>query len=330
MNPSRAHTDSAADEQAALWAARLDGGNLASADRAALDAWLEQSPRHRTLLSQYCQFSADLEQQLPALVAAGAISPPAAPRRRSFRTGWVAMVLAAAALLAVGLWLHAPSPTEAAATSVAQRKTLKLADGTVVELNARTSVLVALAGHDRHVRLAEGEAFFTVAKDKSRPFIIDTPAGAVRVTGTVFDVHADTAAKLTVTVVEGSVQVTPTTDGAASQPYALTASDQLTARAGAPTTVRRLNQDQLAAALAWRQGDAVFDGTPLATALAQFARYHGQTITAAPSVATLKVGGRYRLDDLDGFLNDIQSFLPVRVSRDESSGAISVLPRTGG
>ena len=332
MNPSR-HNSSAEDE-AALWAAKIDGASLNSTDRAALDAWLARDPRHRVLLSEYCQFSADLELQLPALVIGGAVAmPPEQPvptRRRRAPVIWLATTLAAAAAVAVAVWTpHATRQTETVATSVAQRKTLQLVDGSVVELNARTSLLVDLTGRERHIRMADGEAFFTVAKDKSRPFIIDTPSGSVRVTGTVFDVHAETSADLAVTVVEGSVQVTPgRSAGGSSGPVTLTANDQLLASTDHPCAVRKLSDSELDDALAWRRGEAVFDGTPLEAALGRFARYHGCTITVAPQVAKLGVGGRYRLDNLDGFLNDIESFLPVRVSRD-SSGAINVTARTG-
>ena len=66
MNPSP-HPHPAAEEQASLWAARLDGSVLSATDRLALDAWLAEDPAHRSLLSHYCQFSADLEQQLPLI-----------------------------------------------------------------------------------------------------------------------------------------------------------------------------------------------------------------------------------------------------------------------
>ncbi|MBI2497024.1 MAG: FecR/PupR family sigma factor regulator, partial [Opitutae bacterium] len=59
--------DPVTDEQASFWAARLDGSVLSAADRTALDAWLAADPAHRAALSAYCQFSADLEQQLPLL-----------------------------------------------------------------------------------------------------------------------------------------------------------------------------------------------------------------------------------------------------------------------
>src|SRR4051812_49449464 len=84
MNSSTSRYDRAIDEQAATWAARLDGDVLEASERAALDAWLAESPAHRAALSQYCQLSADLEEQLPILVAAGGPknSSPRKPRRQ--------------------------------------------------------------------------------------------------------------------------------------------------------------------------------------------------------------------------------------------------------
>lgn len=333
MSTPESNRISRIEEEAALWAAKLDGSSLTSPERTELDEWLAQDPMHRTMLSEYCQFSADLEERLPELVIAGAVKLPAeaAQRpRRSWRMVWFPVGLAAAAAVAVAIWPSGSTQqTESVATSVAQRKVLDLSDGSRVELNARTSLLVELGTKERHVRMADGEAFFTIAKDPSRPFIIDTPAGSVRVTGTVFNVHADAATELKVTVVEGSVRVQPgaVAGGKASEPAQLRARDELTARAGS-TNVRQLSEGDLENALAWRQGYIVFEGTPLRDALARLSRYHGRTITADPSIADQPIGGRFRLDDLDVFLQSLQDFLPVRVSTD-SSGAIAVTPRTG-
>lgn len=325
--------ESKSEDQAALWAAKIDGSSLTSEERVELDAWLAEDARNRTLLSSYCQFSADLEQQLPLLVAADRIPlpAPAAPARRfPVRAMWFAGTLAAAAAVAVAVWVVRPmQQNQTVATALAERKSVTLPDGSVVELNARTSLLVDLGAKERHIRMSDGEAFFTVAKDKSRPFIVDTPAGSVRVTGTVFNVHADTPVDLAVTVVEGSVQVNPCQGSSAvpSAPASLKAGDQLIVRNGQAER-HVLDESDLEDALSWRHGDVVFKGTPLASAVAQFQRYHGRTITVAPSVANLSVGGRYHLDDLDSFLNDLERFLPVVVSP-QSSGAIAVAARPG-
>jgi transmembrane sensor len=322
MNDSSASRDPAAEERASFWAARLDGSRLTPSDQVALDAWLGEHPAHRALLAQYCQLSADLERRLAQLAAAGNIELPRefAPRRRT-RWGF-AVALAAAAVVAVLLW-SGRTRTQSAqfATAAAPRQSLTLADGTRVELNAQTSLQVELGRAERRVRLADGEAFFSVSKDPARPFVVETPAGSVRVTGTIFNVHAETTSALEVLVVEGKVQVR-TPEAGAAQPgglVALAAGDKLTSRQGA-NRVERLEAPAIEDALAWRQGQAVFAGVPLSAALDRFARYHGRRITSAPEVQQLSVGGRFSLDDLDGFLEALEAILPVRVTRDLSGG----------
>ena len=332
MNASTSNLDPAADEQAALWAARLDGSEMSAADRRELDTWLDSSPSHRALLSHYCQFSADLEQQLPLLEGIKEQSEEARKKPETatlypwlLRPRLAGVMLTAAAAVALVFWLARPrEQVENVATSVAHRQTLTLVDGTKVELNAQTGILVEIGRSERHVRLASGEAFFSVSKDASRPFIIETPAGSVRVTGTQFDVRTETASTLEVTVLEGTVQVRP---GEASAPALLTAGNALSS-GPAGVGVRTLSPAELNNALAWRQGQIVFEGTPLHEALARFARYHGRGITAGPEAASLRVGGRYSLDDLDGFFSALEEILPVRVNRD-LNGTVQVDLRQG-
>lgn len=316
----------AAEEQAALWAARLDGGaKLSADDQLALEAWLAEHPAHRALLSQYCQFSTDLEEQLPALVATGAVRMPEERKpRRSPALGWFAgLGLAAAAALAVVLWPGAGGDLRV--TPMARRDAFTLSDGTRIELNARTSVKIELTATERRVQLAGGEAFFAVAKDPARAFIVQTPAGAVRVTGTQFNVRNENAGDLEVTVAEGSVQVRPAAAPRDAAPFELEAGDKLTAGA-AGISVQALTVGQLQDALAWRQGKVVFEGTPLEEAAARFARFHGIGIRVEGKAAAHALGGAYSLDDYAGFLNSLPVSFPVTVKR-EPSGTWVIAPR---
>jgi transmembrane sensor len=331
MNSSTLHMDPTAEDQAALWAARLDGSKLTPADQAALDAWLAGSPAHRTLLSQYCQFSADLEQQLPALVAAGAVPWPDTirhPRAGRWLMWGAGAALAAAAAIAVMFWVaRTPTQSENLATPVALRRTLALADGSRVELNAQTSLQIDIDQQGRRVRLASGEAFFAVHQDASRPFVVETPAGSVRVTGTQFDVRSDASSAFEVTVTEGSVRAYPAAAGGRPiAPLALTVGQQLSVGPDG-AAVRALSSAGLDNVLAWRQGQIVFDDVPLRDALARFARYHGRGITATPAAGEQRVGGRYSLDDLEGFFALLEQALPVHVSRN-LNGTVQVSLRT--
>ncbi len=328
MKPSPS-SSAQADEQASLWAARLDGSELSAADRRELDACLAADPAHRALLSSYCQFSADLEQQLPLLAgvrdelaesqtASKAVRPSPWLRRPALAVA----TLAAAAALAVFLWPGRPqNHSQNLGTAVASRQEFTLPDGSHVELNAQTAAVVELNATERRVRLAGGEAFFRVAKDAARPFFVETPAGSVRVTGTEFNVRTDSAASLEVTVREGSVQVR---SGGSAAPQNLTGGDRLV-RDAQQVSVTKLNAGQLADSLAWRQGRIVFADTPLREALARFARYHGRTLTASEAAAPKRVGGNYSLDDLDGFIAFLEETegMGLQVSRD-TDGAIRV------
>ena len=331
MSSFPAPTNPTSEEQASLWAARLDGSVLSASDRLILDEWLASHPDHRTLLSRYCQFSADLEQQMPLLEGIKELSAEVSPSLATAQpypwSRWPLMAsvaLTAAAAVGVVVWLARPDTRiELLATPAAQRQSLTLADGSRLELNARTSLQAEIGPKVRHVRLTRGEAFFTVQKDPTRPFIVETPAGSVRVTGTQFNVRAETAAALEVTVAEGAVQVQPeAADGSPAAPVQLGVGDKLSANSG-QVSVLTLSRAALGEALAWRQGQIVSRGAPLREALARFAHYHGREITAEAAAGELPLGGRYSLDDLEGFLTGLQDTLHVRVTH-RPNGTVQV------
>ncbi|HYC70217.1 MAG TPA: FecR domain-containing protein [Opitutaceae bacterium] len=332
MNPLHPPPDPAVEEEAALWAARLDGSVLSAADRTALDQWLAGDPARRAALSLYCQFSADLEQLLPTVTGMreqAAEIPQALVGARPTpwlrRSLWIGAALTAAAALAlVYLRPGAATAPESVATAVAQRRQLVLPDGTAVHLNAQSALVVDFSPDERRVRLASGQAFFTVTRDAARPFTVETPAGSVRVTGTAFDIRTEAGAVLEVTVAEGSVAVRPP-DSRSDAPVALRAGDRFTWGPAGPST-RSLSAGELQEALAWRGGHVVFRGAPLREVMACFARYHGRDIAVAPDVAELRLGGRFALDDLDGFFAAVQGAVPVRVVR-SAEGDTSVVSR---
>lgn len=331
MNSSHSVDPRDSAERASLWAARLDGSKLSPDDQVSLDRWLDEHPDHRRQLAEYCQFSADLERLLPELAASGGVDEPSEtlPRRRRSRTHWAAAACAAAAAVVMTLWLRQPSTQwENIATPSAQRQTLTLVDGSQINLNAQTTLEVVITPDERRLRLATGEAFFEVQKDPSRPFIVETPAGAVQVTGTRFALRSESPRRMEVLVQEGSVDVRPE-EAVAGRPAAqlmLTAGDRLIAADGG-TSTESLSPQAVADALAWREGWIVFARTPLSEAIERFGRYHGRGITTTDQASILVLGGRYRLDDLEGFLSSLEAALPVRVSR-SLSGTTRISLRT--
>jgi len=299
-----------ADEEASLWAAKLDGGDLGPAEQAELEAWLAAGPDRRELLGSYCDVSVDLDQLLPELARSGRLERPASGRPSGRRTlGWLAAGAAcAAALAAAFLWMGLPGARpETISAPVAQRRAFTLADGSRVELNANTSLLVENGKSERRVKLADGEAFFQVSKDKERPFIVETPAGSVRVTGTRFDVKTSATSELVVTVEEGSVQVRPGDPVVAktSEPVLLGPGDSLSV-AGSGVSLKGLSADALEDALAWRDGKIVCVAMPVSELLAQVSRFHGRAITATAGASVRRINARMSLDDLDQFFKDLE------------------------
>lgn len=311
--------DSNADVAASLWAARLDGSTLSSEQQEQLDQWLAAHPSHRVLLSRYCQIGADVEQALAPLRAQAEFNPPASMRSRQPPWRRIMAITFAAAALWMVLAALLPDRTQSTrlATPVGERSTRTLADGSTIELNAQTAAVVSVTANERRVRLAQGQAFFDVKRDASRPFIVETPQGSVRVTGTQFDVRTDTSESLEVVVAQGSVQVSAhDAGGATNRPVVLVAGQRYSGTED--HRVSQLTPAALADALAWRQGQIVFHDVPLREALARFGRYHGRSLAADPAAGELHIGGRYSLDDLDGFLAALEEIFPVEVNQNRN------------
>lgn len=318
MNPTPLNSP----DQAAAWALRLGEGPLTTEEERALSVWLAKDPAHESSLQENLAVYEQLTAIVPSMVQAGElpdygarctmVRPPLALFRR---LGMAAAVAAAIAVAAVW-WVRRP---EMLSTPAAHRQSLVLADGTKLDLNARTSLSVSLHGEERRIELTEGEAYFQVAKD-GRPFFVQTPAGTVRVTGTEFNVRADTPGSLEVTVLEGSVAV-----AAGQGEHALRPNQQLSV-AGAQVASHELTPISARNVIAWRDGRLNFESERLDVAVARFAHYHGRRIQLDPSLAALEIGGRFRLDDLDGFLAGIEISLPVQTAR-AADGAVRIVPR---
>jgi transmembrane sensor len=178
-------------------------------------------------------------------------------------------------------------------TPAAQRQLLTLADGSKAELNARTELKTDFRYGRRVVRLKQGQVHFSVAKDTEHPFLVETPQGTIRVTGTQFDVRVESDSEVTVTLFEGAVDV-------ANQP--LTPGEQFDSG-----EVRTLTPVQLEAVSAWREGRLVLDGLTVSEAAERAAEFHGCTITVSPAVAQIRLGGSAPLDDLHQFFATLRA-----------------------
>jgi transmembrane sensor len=330
------------DEEAAAWIWRMDASVVAVADRHAFDAWLRQDARHRRAAAELSAAWSALDglaeakrEEKIATFAAG--TPP--PLLQHAQRRWFAAAAMLAAVAIGAMWLQRGSELQTLATAVGQQRNVTLADGSIVTLNTNTIVETDLQRHTREIYLRKGEAHFQVAHDRSRPFLVHAGDAVVRAVGTAFEVRVLTDQHVDVVVDEGRVEVQTTA------PIQASPNPSARPRPPAATTVRALNAgerlstashdyavtpitaQQLSSELAWREGAIIFDGELLSEAIAEIERYtDARIVISDPQIARLRVGGRFRTGDVQGFFDALQTALPVSI-RHTDGGLVFIDPR---
>lgn len=312
--PQRTAPAGTVAEQAAAWFLRLNEPGCSDEERRSFDAWLGASSRHAEEYRRIRQ----LWQRLDGLSGG---RPGSARRSRAGRAAAFVALLALGIGLAVGQrWnLSGGAAEQTFATAVGEIKRLRLADGTAVDLNADSRLVVAFDRDARRIRVERGEAVFAVAADAARPFEVRAGAGVLRDIGTTFDV-ALAGERVVVGVVEGAVEVR------------LAGSDAIATLGGgeriaySPAGLGRPEGFDGDAATAWRGGRFVFRETPLDAVAAQLNRYHARPVVLADAgLARLRVSGAFNIADRDGLLKALEALYPLR--REESQGATRLVER---
>jgi len=342
--------DSALRATAAQWTIRRDRG-LSSAESIDYELWLAADPRHAAAM-QHSSAAWSLLDRIPEEAAAPVLAT-ATRRRSFWRRSVVIGSLAAAAaltLVAIHRSIPASPPPAAVATTpapAAAPRQFTLSDGTVVQLNTGGEVIEHFTAAERRVLLASGEAHFAVTKNPARPFVVRAGNVDVRAIGTAFNVHLQ-AATVDVLVTEGVVELNKTVGPALAAVPALSRSngpsrDERATRhglpaSGSPTTlnaneravvslsptspaspapsvvVTTASPEEISRTLAWQAPLLRLGGATLAELVLEFQRRSGQrVILADPALASLRVGGRFRADDLDGFTHLLATTLDLEV-----------------
>ena len=329
------------EREAADWLTRRDGEDWRDADQHTLNAWLGMDPAHRVAYLRleagwraagrlqalgagwqgdgppprgYWQAPlADRSEQLLQAMAERA-SQPRMPRRRS---PWAPFALAAAMAIGVGIaawgWLaynHVDVATYRSA--LGKVDSFPLADGSQATLASDSLVEVRISRRARQIELLQGEAIFVVAKDPRRPFVVNAGSHQAVAVGTRFSVRRD-AQDVRVVVTEGIVRLEPLPGAAAPQPASLLPADSIALVRDGGVLVRSMAPGDAERLLDWREGMLAFRDTPLADAAAEFNRYNARKIVIDdPAVAALRIGGSFRWDNAQGFVELLESGFPVR------------------
>lgn len=313
------------DKAAGDWAVAIDRG-LSPHEQETLTAWLSADPRHRGALvrAQAVWFSAigrgaprTAAPMVHELSAGRRVRPgKLLPRRRLLIGGAIAAGVG-------GLGLTALLYEERYETDRGEVRRVALADGSGLVMNTDARLAVRLTADRRRVRLDSGEAWFDVAKDRARPFVVTFGAARVTAVGTAFSIRRAGPDGDEVLVTEGVVEI----GGGGDAALRVAQGHRAVIPAGGRPRVTPVPPRDLQRHLAWREGMIMLDGERLADAAAQFNRYGARPITVAPALADRRVVGVFQARDAEGFARATGAMLsaPVSVGRD----AIRIGPQDG-
>lgn len=257
----------------------------------------------------------------------------AGPWRRGAMAAAAASMLLAMAGLAGYLWLPGERPGEYR-TGVGERRVVELEDRSRIVLDASTALRVDYSAGAREVRIEEGQAQFTVAKDPMRPFKVQAGDHTVVALGTVFTVEYFDRA-MHVAMMEGRVAVVPRQS---ADSRAVPVADGRTAREGSPARGAiielsagedlRVDRDgrprvdaeaDLESATAWLQGRIIFRDESLGAAVRRFNRYsHMRIEIEDEALAARRISGVFESGDTPGFVSAVERYLPARADRADS------------
>jgi transmembrane sensor len=269
----------ALEEEAIGWVIRTRDPGFA--DWEGFTAWLEQSEAHARLYDSLCLAETEIADHLsrsPApVVPAPALPEPALRSRRWWVGGTVAASAAAMALLFTTID-RAPFPTREYVTAPGEKRVVQLADGSRVDMNGATRLVVDGA---RHARLDRGEALFTIVHDSARPFEVASGDSVVRDLGTVFDL-VRTERRFTVSVSEGVIAFDPE-----GRNIRVPAGKSIE-RSRDGLALRDVGSDQVGG---WREGRLVYEGASLGQVAEDLSRTLGLDVAADPGLAARPFSG---------------------------------------
>ncbi|MBL8267664.1 FecR family protein [Steroidobacter sp.] len=231
---------------------------------------------------------------------------------------WTRRALAAGVVLAViasGVTYHLQR--DVYSTRVGEQRSIKLDDGSTVEINSRSRIKVRYSEHVRQVDLLEGQALFDVAKNKARPFVVHSGDVRIQAVGTQFDVYRKTGGTV-VTVVEGSVSI----QDAAPGKQVLAAGEQIVVSPSvAPAKPKTAD---IAAVTAWTQRRLVFTREPLSEVVQQFNRYNTRPLVITdPDIAATEISGTFSSGDPSSLLRFLREVGAYRIRETDDAIQIS-------
>lgn len=304
--------------------AKYLSGESTAEEQVWLEQWLSSTVENRRYFEQLQRLWQMAEGARPALPrildVARALEKTKAKMHQNVAPGkakvvslgyhWISMA-AAVALLIGAIWFFqsksSGTSVELAAQDTPQQHTLS--DGSSVSLNQQSSLSAVFTQKNRRIKM-EGEAYFEVAPDPGKPFIVELPNVTVKVVGTKFNIDNRSNPNLVVVSVdEGKVQVTcgQTIDVLRAGEQALV--DIQTGR------LRRQPLRPSDNVSAWANRRLVFDDLPLSEVLPMLEKTYGVRITLGnPSLAQCRLQARFNNEPIDRILLVISETFSLELS----------------
>jgi transmembrane sensor len=317
---------------AARYCARLSAADCSENDRESCERWIRSDPANARAFRDVASLSFQMEHAAARdakfqYLAARAFAAhgdrkygPTLQRRAALAAG----VLLATLTVLVSASHRADEADGTSATAqvlsapetMARQVTLK--DGSVVYIDAGSSISVDLASRERRVSVLSGRALFEVARDTSRPFIVTANNTETVALGTQFEVEKHDS-ETTITLVEGLVSVSEVSNNAGASNRAaaawserLTPGKRLSVASGSAERVRsEVETDEV---ISWTRGWLVFQGTRLDEAVHEINRYSNKKITLAEgSLGEMTIAGSFLAGESESIVKAIAEVLPLRV-----------------
>jgi len=304
-----------AQEEAAEWLARLGNHSISTKTVREFRDWRDDPANDAAYEEAEAYWEASGEQAADPEIMR--MTQEALARGR-LRDGWrawlrgprLAGALTLASLVGAGVTVLAVQqlyPTYA--TQDIEQKVVRLEDGSRVHLNVDSQVRIDFRGGERRIALTRGEAFFDVAHDAARPFIVEAGGARIRALGTKFDVRRLNG-DVRITLLQGSVQVSPERG-----PGSLVLAPNQEAVVGRGGAIRKTASDA-ARATGWTTGRLVFRDTPLAAAVAEVNRYSDRKVElASADLAGRPVSGFFDVGDSESFARGVADLFDLSLSR---------------
>ena len=296
-------------DQALEWMVRLE--EATAQEREAFIQWIDTDPQHAEAFEQVERaWHSELVDAAAARVEKR-LGLSAITRRPTRLRRWRGWAVAASVLLAVLLvWQGEPRIHLQAdyLTKRGEQQHVPLEDGSTVVLGSDSALAMDFLPQTRQARLLRGDAYFEVARDPERPFLIEAGPARIKVVGTAFSVR-NREGQVRVSVSHGLVEVS----GAEGASLRLAAGQEVALADGHLGPLRNMDTDQ---ALAWVKGRMIFENRQLGDIVAELRHhYPGWILIADEQLAKQEITGNYRLDTPGNTLNALAELTHAQVSQ---------------